>query len=535
MWDRLFGRDKDEGREPACAACGRTLLPGEWAQTVVGDSGREEVICSLCAQSGVASETASPTDDEVAPQPQGPITVSGRPQPIKPRAQRDLHEDSDAFWRALKDKDAEIARLQGELVAATTQSQRLAAQVSLLERQLRGETVTDWQVAAPFEDESGGSAEPTMPAAAELDAADEEPVETAPATGVEETAPDEAIPQAAGSTQPLTVDQDAEVSVETEVAEAAEVLPQAMPDLAAPAGDNERTAAIPVAAATPAAVDEAAAVEGPSWLFDTPPHQTFGDSARAQVAFAAATAADSTAQALESEETTGTWEAHPSSETSVPPEPADLEQSATQQAPDAVERSSEVAQGLPMSPPVEELAPSVTEPDEEPELATPEELEAEARMLAVLQRGADLLNVSQAPRKVAETSQSLGIPNVQLSSDEETVTAVFLWSMAWYRFDVDLSSGEVALKERGYEDRADLMPNAKVRADGTVQVLPLPTRRAALRPATRQEPQASAAPDAQAPLPGKGDFISGSLMGQRTDDEPAAWDETSSRDFDWGR
>ena len=41
MLDRLFGRNKDDNQEPTCAACGRTLLPGEWAQTVVADNGRE--------------------------------------------------------------------------------------------------------------------------------------------------------------------------------------------------------------------------------------------------------------------------------------------------------------------------------------------------------------------------------------------------------------------------------------------------------------------------------------------------------------
>jgi hypothetical protein len=33
---------------------------------------------------------------------------------------------------------------------------------------------------------------------------------------------------------------------------------------------------------------------------------------------------------------------------------------------------------------------------------------------------------------------------------------------------------------------------------------------------------------------GKGEFISKSLRGQRTDDEAVAWDEMAARDFDWG-
>ena len=63
MLDRLFGRNKNDSQELTCAACGRTLLPGEWAQTVIADDGREEIICSLCVQSGVADQQASPLGD----------------------------------------------------------------------------------------------------------------------------------------------------------------------------------------------------------------------------------------------------------------------------------------------------------------------------------------------------------------------------------------------------------------------------------------------------------------------------------------
>ena len=51
MFGRIFGRDKDDQDQAVCAECGRTLLAGEWTQTVVGADGEELVICSLCGQS----------------------------------------------------------------------------------------------------------------------------------------------------------------------------------------------------------------------------------------------------------------------------------------------------------------------------------------------------------------------------------------------------------------------------------------------------------------------------------------------------
>ena len=157
MLDRLFGRNKDDNQEPTCAACGRTLLPGEWAQTVIADDGREEIICSLCAQSGVGDGMAAPV-----PEPLGeagaPIPVSGRPQPLRPRQGRESHEESDAFWRALKEKDAEIERLRSEAARAEAERQELVAQLSLLQRQLSGEAITDWQVAAPFAEQPAQTA-----------------------------------------------------------------------------------------------------------------------------------------------------------------------------------------------------------------------------------------------------------------------------------------------------------------------------------------------------------------------------------------
>ena len=50
MFGRIFGRGKDDQDQAVCAECGRTLLAGEWTQTVVDEHGEERLICSLCGQ-----------------------------------------------------------------------------------------------------------------------------------------------------------------------------------------------------------------------------------------------------------------------------------------------------------------------------------------------------------------------------------------------------------------------------------------------------------------------------------------------------
>jgi hypothetical protein len=258
--------------------------------------------------------------------------------------------------------------------------------------------------------------------------------------------------------------------------------------------------------------------EGPSWLFDAPPHQTFGDSAMPPE-FRQAMQAREAAEAEDAEEQTF--------QASTPLAGAPLF------APPA---GADAAPGV---SPVFGAEPPQPEP--EAPVYSPEELAAEAETLMLLQRGADLLNVSPAPRKIAETSESLGVPMVHLSSDGQTMSAVLLWSMAWYEYKVDLSTGDVGLAERGYDDRPDLQPNAKVRADGTVQIAP-PTRRPpGSRPAAPPPqappagPSAPVDPGARPVAPGNADIISKSLKGQRTDDEAVDWDHMAARDFDWGQ
>ena len=56
MFGRIFGRGKDDQDQAVCAQCGRTLLAGEWTQTVVDERGEERLICSLCGQAYVGGD-----------------------------------------------------------------------------------------------------------------------------------------------------------------------------------------------------------------------------------------------------------------------------------------------------------------------------------------------------------------------------------------------------------------------------------------------------------------------------------------------
>ena len=60
--------------------------------------------------------------------------------------------------------------------------------------------------------------------------------------------------------------------------------------------------------------------------------------------------------------------------------------------------------------------------------------------------------------------------------------------MGWYRFHVDLDSGDVSMDDRGYEELT-LQPNAGVRADGTVQLAPAQISRAAAAQRTQAPPE----------------------------------------------
>jgi hypothetical protein len=186
-------------------------------------------------------------------------------------------------------------------------------------------------------------------------------------------------------------------------------------------------------------------------------------------------------------------------------------------------------------------------PAQEPAEESAAEAEAAAASLTLLQRGVDLLNVSRVPRKIAETNEQLGLPHVHVASNGEVVAVTFMWTMGWYRFDVDLDSGDVRMDDRGYEELS-LPPNAGVRADGTVQLAPAQISRAAAQRAqssaeaapAQPEPARPAAEPAEPETPREAaqkppEFLSKSLLGQRSDDESASWEQTQARDFDWDR
>ena len=184
-------------------------------------------------------------------------------------------------------------------------------------------------------------------------------------------------------------------------------------------------------------------------------------------------------------------------------------------------------------------------PAPEPAAPSAAEAEAAAESLTLLQRGVDLLNVSRVPHKIAETNEQLGLPHVHVGFDGETVAVTFMWTMGWYRFHVDIESGNVTMNDRGYEELT-LQPNAGVRADGTVQLAPAQISRAAAQ-RVQAAPEAAAQPAATPPAPAAEpetprqaaqkppEFLSKSLLGQRSDDESASWEQTKARDFDWDR
>ncbi len=406
MLGRLFGRTKDDRDDTVCSACGRTLLAGEWTQRIVENDGSERFICSLCARPDDSSGGLIEPADEMA------AVSNGRVRPAR--------ADSDVFWRALKDKDAEIERLESLLARSEAEKQELTAQLA----RARGESVSE---GSPTD--GSDTSEPAAPAPE----AGSDTVElAAPAFEVEDEGAELAAPafeaEDDGADAPRAVGDDVAASP------AAAVLEHTDPRL----GEALRQAAEP-AEPTPAiaAIDAAPAT---------------GDEAAAGAAAAA--------------------------------------------------------------------APVVSAAEPEPDEFVP---------LTILQRGVDLLNVSAVPKRVVETNDNLGIPQVHVGAqDESTLLITFMWTMGWYQFRIELAdAGRITLADRGYEERVDLRPNASARTDGTVQLAP-----SQIKPPTPK--------DTSEPKPvgvTSGVIISKSMMGQRTDDEnvPADWKSKRAPDFDWGR
>ena len=139
MFGRIFGRGKDDQDQAVCAECGRTLLAGEWTQTVVDEHGDERIICSLCGQayaghSEPVAAAPAPANNGRMRETRSEARSEERPEPApvaEPPA-RDTHAESDAFWQALKEKDAQIEGLKAELARAEAERQELAGRFARL-------------------------------------------------------------------------------------------------------------------------------------------------------------------------------------------------------------------------------------------------------------------------------------------------------------------------------------------------------------------------------------------------------------------
>lgn len=482
MFGRIFGRGKDDHDQAVCAECGRTLLAGEWTRTIVDEHGDERLICSLCGQAyagssePVAAAPAPANNGRVRETRSESVSFEEPPAAAVPVAAaaaggaRDTRAESDAFWQALKDKDAQIERLKADLARAEAERQELAGRFARLGSADAGDEPGSL---------TGDSSEPGERTWGETPA--EFAAEMAALRAAEEAA---AEPSSYETFEPEPQDLAEEVAVAEVVETVVVAEAAAVEDAETPVtGDEEQAAE-----EQPVATEEPAV--HPAVFEDTQPIPAVDEELLA---------------ASEDEEDQSTGE---------------------------ISAAEAAAAGLPGEP-------AAAEPD----LPSAAEAEAAAASLTLLQRGVDLLNVSKVPRKIAETNEQLGLPHVHAGFDGETVAVTFMWTMGWYRFHVDLDSGAVSMHDRGYED-LPLQPNAGVRADGTVQLAPAQISRAAVQ-------RAQAAPEAPAEAPAAAvsaepetpreaaqkppEFLSKSLLGQRSDDETASWEQTKARDFDWDR
>jgi hypothetical protein len=442
----LFGRGKNDSSGPVCASCGRTLLAGERTQKVV-DDGVEQLICSLCGR-------------EVAGEVSHAHVVTGAASASSSRT-REARSESDAFWRALKEKDAEIERLEARLARVEAERQELAGQLALL-RERAGTEPAHGAESDAAEADGWAASDEAPPAGGDFDAGQTgEPAAAAAASA--EVEPSSETTAAAG----LAAVEAGEDERPSEAREDEHLAAAHEADVSFPSTLGEETAPMPALDAEPGA----------------------------EAVVAAATAASAL-----------------NAEAPATPERMPGAGAAT---------GDELGEG------------------EAPATAAAEAtVEADAASLTLLQRGVDLLNVSPVPRKVAETNADLGIPQVHAGFLGDVVAVTFLWPLGWYRFTVDLEgAGAVRLDERGYDDRPELQPNASVRADGTVQLAPAQLSKAA----RGQETQREGAPDEEAPATRTPrevaerppEIVSQSLLGQRTDDEGASWEQTQARDFHW--
>ncbi|RPI31134.1 MAG: hypothetical protein EHM52_02145, partial [Actinomycetota bacterium] len=131
----LFGRGKRDTSGSVCAECGRSLLAGELTHRIVDDDGNERLICSLCGQ---------PSGDKG----EAHVFTGSAPE----TGDRD-RSDSDKFWRALKEKDAQIEHLEARLARSEAERQELVGQLALLRGQAEGPVPSPPEGAAPVADD----------------------------------------------------------------------------------------------------------------------------------------------------------------------------------------------------------------------------------------------------------------------------------------------------------------------------------------------------------------------------------------------
>ena len=234
MWP--FGRKREPADETRCASCGRTLLAGEWTQRMIADDGSEVLLCSLCSQSrssrSAAVETAMADGDQ-------PASTNGR----------ETKRRSDAFWLALKEKDAEIEDLRARLAQTEAEKEELLAELAVL----RGASDAALEAAEP---DGGGAA---LDSAPERDAAAPEAVSEPAAAAAPDAAPRTPAPDAAAAALEAVSEPDAAAAPDSEAAAAESIAAPAQHEtaeaesIAAPAQDEMTPAVADVAAAGVAA------------------------------------------------------------------------------------------------------------------------------------------------------------------------------------------------------------------------------------------------------------------------------------------
>ena len=495
MFGRIFGRGKDEPEAAVCAMCGRTLLAGEWTRKVTGAHGEERLVCSLCGPD-------LPLDDRDL---DAAVAVVEPVSPAEPDVSVDEAVEYEPPPPERADAPSKLAVAGAAHLTPATDLGELERRVALVEARYEelASELERMRLAVVAGQGSGDASAEQLEEEQPIDSSEpgertwgETPAEFAAL--LEASAPEmeaDALPE---SDEPSEDASATPVSADESAADAAEVAAD-LGEVVEPALVEEEQTPAPHAEEPPteAIAEETGGAEleaGPS--ADLTPEDT------------------QPIPALEADALVG--------EAQV--EAADEERLAAPEGPDEVTAEAQ--------------AVGVDEGAEAPPAAVIGE--AEVAALALLQRGVDLFNVSGVPRRIAETNEQLGTPEVHAEPlDDTTVTVTFMWSMGWYRFHVDTDTGDVDMNERGYEEIKDVASNAGVRADGTIHLAPAQISAAAAQRVQHGDVARTSERDLGAPETPRTaaqkapEILSKSLLGQRSDDEPADWEKTRARDFDW--